>query len=102
MEKGLTALSFCLKGNSPLERIHIPHLGQINQPIGLYTTPHIWGNQTLHEVNIRKEHLLKTNKFNPQKNYFEDQTKFLTPYLFYISCYIYEYQDKVYNNHTVF
>jgi len=27
MEKGLTALSFSLKENSPLERIHIPTLG---------------------------------------------------------------------------
>lgn len=32
----------------------------------------------------------------------EDQSKFLMPYLFYILCYIYEYEDKVYNNQRAF
>lgn len=57
-KRALRPFRFPLKGTLHWREYISPHLGQINQPIGLYTTPHIWGNQTLHEVNIFKEPLL--------------------------------------------
>lgn len=58
MEKGRKALSFSLEGSSRLERIHIPTLGANKSAHWAVNTPHIWGNQTLHEVNILKKPLL--------------------------------------------